>query len=231
MKTQKIKQTLKRMFTPGLIGLAALATEAAAETNVVQQTKTSGTLTYFVSKESENPWPNSYAKVNHFTSLPYSANLLGFLELYRGGEGYYGKTVVEKDLTDRTGLSVQAIHINEPITQIGVGPNVTLPTPKGTFVKLTYLPVFSDSRGEIVDNQQILGYYASANLPLGTRLWGFGEINLAGKEGAEWSYGETELTRNIGNRLSVGANLQLTGKGGGKMTPEFIPRLAFRFSF
>ncbi len=231
METQNKKNGLRSLVASSLVGLAALTQGAFAQTNQVAPVKTSGDVTYFVSEEAKSPSQNSYAEINHSTKLPNGTSVSGFMDLYRNDAGYFGKTVVEQSLTDRLNLRSHVMHINEPLSQAGVGASYRLPTPQGTFAKVSFLPYFVDTKGEQVDDKQIAAYFVQATLPFNSQIFSFGEINVDGTDGPQWAYGEVELAKNIGDRVSIGANLQLNGKGAGKMTPEAIPRIAARVKF
>jgi hypothetical protein len=231
-QTQIRTSSLRSLVAAGLMafsGLAGLVGNAEAQTNQ-PQVKTSGDVTYFARDKSKIEAPTSYAEINHFTALPYSTRISGFLDLYGDDKGYFGKTIVEKSLTDRLSFRSHVMHINEPFSQAGFGASYTLPTPKGTFAKLSYLPFFVDSKGNQVDNKQIVGYFVSADLPWNMNAFSFGEINVDGTKGPQWGYGEVEVAKKFG-KLSVGANLQLNAKGAGEMTPEFVPGIAVRARF
>jgi hypothetical protein len=228
METQNKKNGLRNLIATGIVGLASLVGSANAQTTNAVPIKTSGDLTYFVSNETKSPSQNSYAELNHSTKLPYGASVSGFMDLYRGGNGYFGKTVVEEKLTDRLSLRAHVVHINEPLSQAGFGASYRLLASNGTFAKISYLPVWTDTSMEQIDNKQIAAYFVSADLPFDSKIFSFGEINVAGKDGPQWAYGEIEAAKNIGNRLSVGLNLQLNNDGAGKMTPEVVPRIAVR---
>lgn len=216
----------------GLSGLTGLVQTADAQTNAQARTeiKTSGNLAYFVAKTSKVNAPTTYAEINHCTTLPYSTKVSGFLDFYRDQNGYFGKTIVEKSLTDNLSLRSHVMHLNEPLSQIGIGASYVVPTPKSTFAKVNYLPLFVDSKGNQVDNKSIVGYFVSADLPWNMSAFSCGEINVDSKGGPAWSYGETELVKKFG-RISVGVNLQLNGKGAKEIVPEFVPRAVIRGSF
>lgn len=239
METKNKTRTngLRSLVAAGLMtfsGLAGIVGNAEAQTNNVTsantQVKTSGDITYFAAKTSKIDAPTTYAEINHSTTLPYSTRISGFLDFYRDQNGYFGKTIVEKSLTDNLSLRSHVMHINEPLSQVGVGASYVVPTPKGTFAKLSYLPLFVDTKGNQVDHKQIAGYFVCADLPWNMNAFSFGEINIDGKGGPAWSYGEVEVAKKFG-KISVGANLQLNGKGAGQMTPEFVPRAVIRARF
>jgi hypothetical protein len=241
METPKTRNSLRSLTAGILAGLAGLVSIVSAEaqtssTNLTTQTpasqiKTSGNMAYFAGTESKIGAPTSYPEINHATTLPYQTRVSGFLDFYGDDKGYFGKTVIEKGLTENLNFRSHVEHINNPLSRVGAGLSYALPgMPKKTFAKLSYLPYFVDNKGEQVDNRQIVAFVAGANLPYNLSLLTFGEINVDGANGSQWCYGELELAKSFG-RFSIGANLQLNGKGTGKMTPEIIPRIALRAKF
>jgi hypothetical protein len=228
METQNKKHGLRSLVASSLVGLSALTQGAFAQTNQVAPVKTSGDVTYFVSEEAKSPSQNSYAEINHSTKLPHGTSVSGFMDLYRNDAGYFGKTVVEQSLTDRLNLRSHVMHINEPLSQAGIGVSYRLPTPKGTFAKASLLPYFADTKGEKIKDKQIAAYFVQADLPFNSQVFSFGEINIDGTKGSQWGYGEVEVAKKVGDRVSVGLNVQLNGKGAGETTPEFVPRGVIR---
>lgn len=223
-----MKQTLQKL---ALIGLTGLSTTFGGLETKAQTPQVNGDVTYFVSRESKSDAQNSYAEVNYSAKLTDKVKVSGAMDFYRSDAGYFGKTSIDTSLDKGLSLRLQGVHGNDPLTQVGAGVGYILPTPNKTFAIVRYLPIFTDTDGKQVDNKQIVGYYASAQLPANLNLWSFGEVNVDGTKGPQWAYGEVELSKNLGKNLSVGANLQMNGKGEGKMTPEFVPRIALRAKF
>lgn len=221
-------QTLQKI---ALIGLTSLSTLLGGLEAKAQLPQVNGDVTYMFSEESKSKAQNSYAEVNYSAKLTADVKVSGAMDFYNSDAGYFGKTAVDTSLGKGLGFRVQGIHGNGPLTQVGAGLSYVLPTPSKTFAVVRYLPIFTDTDGKQVDNKQMVGYYASASLPANFNLWSFGEVNVNGTEGPQWSYGEVELSKNLGKNLSVGANLQMNGQGAGKMTPEFVPRIALRAKF
>ena len=218
-----------RNAAAGLLALVGFASSAFADSSA-SSVKTSGNMAYYVAGKANSGAPTSYAEVNHSTALPYSTKVSGFVDMYKDGKGYFGKTSVDKSIANGLGAKVQALHCNSPLSQVGVGVTYVLPV-KSAFAKLTYLPAWADNTGEKVDNKQIVGLYVAKDLTSKVNLSAFGEVNVAGTKGPQFTYGEIELARKFGDRVSVGANLQLNGKGAGEMTPELVPRVALRVNF
>lgn len=228
---KNMKNTIRSIVAAGTIGLASIVQTATAQTNQPIISNLSGDLTYFAAQEADSGAPTTYAEINHSAKLPYGIGTFGFIDLYGEGNGYFGKTVVEKSLTEKLSLRGHALHINEPFSQAGFGLSYVLPTPKKVFAKLSYLPLWIDSEGKKVEDNQILGYFASVDLPHNLSLFSFGEINPVAAKGPQWSYGEIELAKNFGKKFSIGANIQLNCKEPGKLEPEVVPRLAARIKF
>lgn len=224
----------------GLAGLTGIANEADAQTNNVLAIQTqakapsfslSGDLSYFLAEKSEMGRPTSYPEINYSSKLPFGIKASGYMDFYDKGQGYFGKTIVEKSITDRLSLRAHTYQINEPFSNVGIGASYVLPAPKKLFAKVSYIPLWMDSNGQRIENKQIVGVFASIDLPKDFSFWAFGEVNPVGVKGPQWSYGEIELAKTFRKRLSVGANIQLNSKGLGKLEPEFIPRLVMRVKF
>jgi len=217
MKHIKKTSGIKGIVAAGLLGLASLTQTASAQTN--------GGVTYFASENADK----SHIQLDHSTRLTDSTRVSGFMDLHNKGR-YFGKTSIDQNFVDRFGLRAQAVHANEYLTQAGLGLNYRIPTPKGTFAVVRYAPLWFDGDGNHISDKSTLGYFASVNLPEDFQLFGFGEINIRGNE-PSWAYGETELSKKVGDNLSVGLNLQLNGQGEGRLTPKIVPRVALRAKF
>lgn len=232
MKTNirnKIRSTLATGMM-GLAGLTGIANGADIQTNA-PSFSLSGDLSYFVAEKSKVGMPTSYPEINYSLKLPFGVKASGYMDFYDKGQGYFGKTIVEKEVIDRLSLRAHTYQINEPFSNIGIGASYVLPTSKKVFAKVSYVPLWMDSNGQIIENKQIVGVFASVDLPKDFSFWAFAEVNPVGVKGPQWSYGEIELAKTFGKRVSVGANIQLNPKGSGKLEPEVIPRLAARLKF
>lgn len=240
MKT-KITNRIRSTLAAGLVCLVGITQTATAQTNAVPAVPVApvkvpafslnGDLAYFVAEKAESGTPTSYPEINYSLKLPFSIKATGYMDFYDKNQGYFGKTIVEKGITDKLSLRAHTYQINEPFSNLGVGASFVLPTPKGLFLKVSYIPFWINSRGEEIRNKQIVGLSASVDLPHDLSLWAFGEVNPVAVKGTQWSYGEIELAKTFGKRFSVGANIQLNCKGPGKLEPEVIPRLAMRLKF
>jgi len=218
-----LRTKIKNILAAGLIGLAGLVQTATAEVKP-SEIRTTGDVTYFVGGEAKSGAQTSYLQIDHSTTFPYNFKVSGFMDLYENGNGYFGKTILEKGLVDRLNLRSHITHVNDPFSQAGLGLSYALPTPKGTYAKVGYLPFF-------VDDKQIVCIGAGIELAKDLTLSAFGEMNIAAEKGPEWCYGEVELAKKFGKHFSVGANLQLNRKGPGEATPEVVPRLSLRYLF
>lgn len=198
--------------------LPALAFAGALSVMPMQEVhaQVNGTVEHIQSEESEN----TYLRGNFFYGLPGGINGYSFVELYRGDNGFFGKTMLTKKLTDELGLKVEALHSNSPLTQVGVGACVDVPMPEGSSLNIKGLPVYFDENG-VVDDKAVIGYSGSVKLPGDFKLSSFGEINVGAKGGPEWGYGEIFLGRELGN-IIVGYNPALKNDG------DLSPRLEHR---
>lgn len=234
MKTQtkNIKSTLRSLALAGLTLLPQ--TQAKADlAEKLDEVKLSGNVAYFAGADSNAGAQTTYQELNHSLALPYTTKVSGFVDLYENNAGYFGKTIVEKGLVDKLNFRTHLESINEPLTRAGFGLSYALPTPKGTFAKVCYLPLYVDKEGEKIDNRQVVGFAFGADLPYDFSLIAFGEMNIATKKGVQWNYGEIELARKFGEekRFSIGLNLQLNNNGAGNPLPEVVPRIALRAKF
>jgi len=229
--TKGIRNSLRNILAAGIIGLAGLVQTATAEEKKPVEIRTTGDVTYFIGGEAESGAQTSYLQIDHSTSFPYNFKVSGFMDLYEDGNGYFGKTIVEKGLAGRLNFRGHIVHIDDPFSQAGFGLSYALPTPKGTYAKVGYLPFFLDSEGQHMDHKQALCFGAGVDLAKDVTLSAFGEMNVAAEKGPQWSYGEIELAKKFGKHLSVGANLQLNCQGPGEEAPEVVPRLSLRYRF
>ncbi|GEM_PF-1738826 len=226
-----LRTKIRNTLAAGLIGLAGLVQTATAEEKKPVDIRPTGDVTYFVGGEAESGAQTSYLQIDHSTTFPYNFKVSGFMDLYENGNGYFGKTIVEKGLVDRLNFRGHIVHIDDPFSQAGFGLSYALPTPKGTYAKVGYLPYFVDDEGQHVDDKQIVCFGAGIDLAKDVTLSAFGEANLAAEKGPQWCYGEVELAKKFGKHFSVGANLQLNNQGAGELAPEAIPRISFRYLF
>jgi hypothetical protein len=232
VKQTQIKNTLRSLALAGLT-LLPQASVKADIADRLEEVKLSGNVAYFLGGHSDAGAQTTYPELNHSLTLPYNTKVSGFVDFYEKDAGYFGKTIVEKGLIGKLNFRTHIESYKEPFTRVGFGLSYALPTPKGTFAKLCYLPVFVDKEGEKIDNKQVVGLALGAELPYDCSLLAFGEMNVAAKNGVQWAYGEVELAKRFGEekRFSVGLNLQLNNQGAGNPVPEVVPRLALRAKF
>jgi len=167
--------------------------EQKVDTLTVTKNSISGNLEYIHSED--NAW--SYPRANGFYDLPGKGSGYTWMEFYKGGKGYFGETNVNYPGMKGFNPAMQIQHCNTPISRIGFGLSKQVPTPKGTYLQLTALPVFVDKEG-VQENTSEIGYFLSADLPLGFKATSFGDINLREKGGAKWQYGEATLEKSVG---------------------------------
>ena len=218
-----MKKGLLSLIGAGIItALILLPTNANAQDNNV---KASVDVV-----RSENQ-PVSFIRPNVFYALPLGIKGYTFGEFYNEGNNYFSKTILEGKLDDNSaaGLVGHVVTGSGFNTQAGLGLNAVVPSPEGSFVKLSFLPIFADSKGRMVNNKAVGGYFGSVNLPLGINLSSFGEINLDAKGGPKWGYGEISLSKNITDKLAVAYNPLL--KNQGKLNPrvEHAVRASYTF--
>jgi len=203
-----MKNKLLKTLAVAAIGLMPLNNTHAAEIH--------GNVKYIESERKEL----SYIQNNNFYNLPLGIKGYTFFELYKD-KGYYGKTSLERAITDNVNIKGQVIHTNNPVSKEGIGISAKLPTKKFNF-KASYLPFWVDKSGKHID-REIAGYSFGTNLPLGAKLEAFGEWDIS--KSAQWCYGEIELSKNFGDlRLSYNPALRAREKGGA------IPKLEHRIS-
>ncbi|MEI7718471.1 MAG: hypothetical protein WCI72_01270 [archaeon] len=230
--TKQTKNMKNAMRSVALAGLCLLP-QASLKAEGLEDVKLTGNVAYFMAGSANSGAQTTYPELNHSLTLPYNTRVSGFFDFYQGDNGYFGKTVVEKGLTDRLNARVNIEHINEPFSRAGFGLSYSLPTPKGTFAKISYLPMYINKEGEKVDNRQVVGFAAGAELPADFSVLAFAEVNVAARKGVQWGYGEVELAKKFGEdkRFSVGLNLQLNNQGAGNPVPEVVPRAVVRVGF
>lgn len=194
-----MRKTLRSLLTAGTIGLASLMPAKKAEAQVA------GNIEYIQSEKKEN----SFGRLNMFYSLPEKANGFSFIEFYRNGGGYFGKTILNRPIKAGLGPKVEAVYSGEPLSRVGLGVGFSVPkVPNGGYANLGLVPVWISS-----DQKRVQAQYAfGLNLPKGFHFNGFGEWNLSAENGPEWGYGETELTKDIGP-LEFGYNMRLYNDG------------------
>jgi len=209
METSK-KYTMKNKF---LKTLAVAAIGLMPMNNA--QAEVHGNVKYINSEKNEF----SYIQNNNFYKLPFGVKGYTFFELYKN-KGYYGKTSLEKEIYKGIALKTQTTHINEPVSQHGIGASLKIP---GTSLKLSHLPSWVDKQGKKIDKKVAGFYFSLDNLPYGLDFFAFGEWNTS--KSPEWSYGEIEFYKDFGNYM-VSYNPAFKGK----TKPSTIPRVEHRIA-
>lgn len=171
---------------------------------------------------------SSYFRGNASYSLPFKIKGYTFGEFYSDGESYFSKSTLSRSITDILGVQAQAAVGSGMTDRFGLGLNVVIPTPKGTFAKVYDMPGWVDATAKKVDNTNILGYIVSLDLPEGFSISSFGEMNIAGNHGVEWCYGEIFVKKQFED-FSVSYNPALLNDGAGKAAPTLQHRINFEY--
>lgn len=167
---------------------------------------------------------NTYLRPTIIYNLGNEIKGMTFHEFYQD-KTHFGKTTLSKNVTDEQALMLQAIYGTFPQTTAGIGVSSVIPSPKGTFAKIYFVPLWANSEG-INQDRSIVGYYVSANLPLGMKFHSFGEINVAEKN-PKWGYGEIGIEKNITEDLSISYQPALYGTG--LVTPALEHRVDIKY--
>lgn len=177
-----------------------------------------GNLEYIHANGNEG----SYPRTNMFYNLPKDIGAFTFLEFYNDG-GYFGKTMLGKNINESMALKTEIKHIDEPYSKHGVGVEVKIPLPKNAFIKLKALPFWFKGKERIED--ETVGYFLNVNLPKGFNFNSFADIDSKNKE---WGYGEVSFNKNVG-KLNIGYNPALLPRG--KLKPQIQHRITGRINF
>ena len=169
----------------------------------------------------------AYVETTVAYKLPLGVKGSTFIDLYAGDGGYFGKTHIEKGVVGKANLKSTVVHSNDLFTQVGLGANAIVPTPKWMFAKFGVLPVWHDGKA-VVEHNSTFEYFIKLSLPLGLELSSFGEWNFAALGGPKWTYGEVAFGRKIGP-FSVSYNPALVADG--DATPATIQRLSVGVEF
>ena len=200
-----------------LLGIGAMAASAAAASPEKVEAQVSGNVEYIQSERSDG----SQIKLRGFYGLPQDVRGFTFIELQEGG--YFGKTYLDREVSNGIGPRLMAVHGNEPLSETALGINAVVPyTPKNVFATVNVLPLWLGNEGKAVGDKAFVGYFFNVeNLPLGLELSGFGDWDVLAEGGAQWDYGEINLKRGIGP-FFVGYNPVLFNKG------NAVPKLEHR---
>lgn len=202
-------------------GLAALAGLGLMPSKA--QAQVSGNVEYIQSEVDAA----SYPRFNAFYSTPGDVKGYTFMEFYKGGDGYFGKSIFSKEIGKGLELRTELNHVNEPLTKTGVGLQRAVPgLPENVFLKLGVLPLWFGNEGKAFGDNTIAQYFVSlTGLPLGLSADSFGQINL---NTGEWGYGEVGVGRDVGP-VTVRYNPALLNKGGA--VPEVQQRVSLGVKF
>lgn len=172
----------------------------------------------------------SYFRPNLFYNLPGDIKGFTFGEFYQNGN-HFVKTNLTRNIDENFGVKAQIVAGSGFNNHAGIGLTANVPTPSKTFAQVYFIPAYIDMKAKRVDDKSILGYFVSVDLPLGFKASSFGDINLRGKNGAEWSYGELGLEKEILKNLSLSYNPALKNKEVGKVTPRLEQRVTAKYTF
>jgi hypothetical protein len=213
-----MKNPIKVLTAVGAILLNPLMPKASAEVK--------GNIEYIQSENNDN----SYARTNAFYTLPNQIEGFTLGEFYKGGDGYFGVTFLEKSIGKGINSRVRIEHDNKPCSEGSVGASVKIPgLPKNVSGELSWDALWLNLKGEIVD-KSVAGYSVSMELPYGFTLGTFGELHLAKPEGLTWKYGEIDFNRKFGN-FNLGYNPALNSTEDGKLSPKLEHRVTGRVNF
>lgn len=204
-----MKKSLRKILTTGAIGLASLLPMKA-------EAQVTGNVEYVQSETNQD----SHIELKGFYGLPQGVRGFTFMELHK--ERYFGKTYLDKEISNGIGPRLMAVHGNEPISEIALGLTVEIPNlPKGAYAQVGLLPVWFGNEGKIVGDKAFVGYSFGFPLPLGLNLRGFGDWDVLADNSPQWDYGELELSKSLDN-FFVGYNPVLFNKG------NAVPKLEHR---
>jgi hypothetical protein len=172
----------------------------------------------------------SYVRPQLFYDLPADIKGFTFLEFYQDGDSFFGRTKLTKEVAKGIGLRSDIVHGSGFPNNYGLGLNVDMP--KNKILKNLYLtPFLVDNKLKKVENKVLAGYFASIKLPFDMQLSSFGEWNLNGKNGVQWTYGELNLEKKLSDKLSVSYNPALKSRGAGKPIPRLEHRVTAKYTF
>ena len=170
----------------------------------------------------------SYIEPNTFYNLPGDVNGSTWLELFQNGEGYFGETNLEREVTNGFNVNTQIQHCNALANRVGVGVSRQVPTPEGTYLKISAFPIWFDEEGR-QENTVEMAYFGEVQLPYGFSANSFGDWNLASEDGVQWDYGEVDLGREVAKGIRLSYNPALLNDGGA--VPEVEHRVSASVNF
>jgi hypothetical protein len=201
------------------VAVPALVSGQTTEGDSLKQTQlpefTPSSFEYHIAPDGHHK-----GRINLFYELPLKTEAYSFMEFYGKG-GYFGKTMLHTPITKKgTGFKTEVKHHSFGPVTAGIGFEQEGMLPGDVFASIKFLPVVFDRNG-YVENQAILGYFASKVIPINRNLniniSSFLDFNIAGKNGPECDYGETDATLEIKTKhgqidTGIGYNHNVTGK-------------------
>ncbi len=218
-----MKQGLKQKLRGAALALSLMMT-----TPVVAQTPPAPevSMEYFASKKPES----SYLRPSMTFALPGQIKGYSFVEMYKDGAGYLGKTILKRPLGDGTfALDSVTVHGDEPFTRTSLGASVSLPMPKGSYASVKFLPIWIDKSGKLIHERMVIAYAAGVDCGAGVTLASFGDIDVGPKSGSQWGYGELSLMKKFSKSFEAGYCGALIGHG--DATPRLEHRLGVKYTF
>ncbi|PIN93791.1 hypothetical protein COU54_01590 [Candidatus Pacearchaeota archaeon CG10_big_fil_rev_8_21_14_0_10_31_24] len=223
----------------------------ASSINIVNTTKTispnkfsfdNGDIGVFTSGNKEG----TYVESNLFYGLPEKVKGYTFLDAYVEG-GYYGETTLTRELhshLENLSARTQIIHGDKPLSEVGFGLGLDIPTKfltegslgnliKGAYINFDFMPIWINSSGNKIDSKMLAGYSIGLDFPHGISMFSFGEWHI-GKSGVPFEYGEVNLAKSfnlLGKEFSIGYNGQLSEGKNRKAVPEVTHRAIVRIKF
>lgn len=183
-----------------------------------------GNLEYINSEKNEN----SVVRTNAFYTAPFGLKAFTFLDFKKKGKGYAGKTSLEKEVVNGINVRGRIAHINEPVSEVGVGMSANIPyMPKNTSLSLRFMPQWFSSTGKKIKDKVITGFSGRIKLPKGFNFSMFGQWNIAGEK-AKWTYGEARFGKKRGP-LEINYGPSLIGDG--DAIPEVEHKISLKANF
>lgn len=162
-------------------------------------------------------------------SLTKQLQINDYIEFYGDGNTYYGKATASYNVWHNFSAVMQMLYGTGFDNRYAAGLSVKYQLGNLRF-KLHALPNFWEIDGRDV-HRSIIGGSSSLDIPHKFKFGAFGEVNLDGKDGSEWSYGELSLERKIRQDISVGYNAGLYRRNVGNTIPEINHRLMIKWDF
>jgi hypothetical protein len=220
-----MKKILRNITAGVILGVSSLLPMKNANAQI------SGSIDAVMSSKHKK----SYMRPCLSYELPGGIKGFSFLEFYKNAnekeaKPYFGRTNLTKEIVKGLGLRADATHGSGGLNTYGLGLNATIPN-KTVFANLYFVPFWRNGKLQKVENKTLAGYFAKTELPFGLELSSFGEWNLNGKNGVEWTYGELNLEKKLNKNLSVSYNPALKNRGAGKPIPKLEHRVTARYYF